>query len=134
MRLLPDTNVLVYETVEDSSHHVEACKLLDSAEEVFIPSIIAHEYFWVMIKLGVSLDVILSKIEEYLEDSRTRYFMEPIDVYRKAVTMIQEDKASPREVNDYLILAVAYRERLVLATYDYNLRRAAVRRGIKVAP
>jgi len=127
MRLLPDTNVLVYETVE-------ACKLLDSAEEVFIPSIIAHEYFWVMTKLGVSLDVFLSKVEEYLEDSRTRYFVEPLDTYRRAITMIQEDKASLREVNDYLILAVAYRERLVLATYDHNLRKTAIKRGIKLVP
>ncbi len=34
--LLPDTNVLVYETVEDSPHHVEATELIDSAKEILV--------------------------------------------------------------------------------------------------
>lgn len=134
MRLLPDANVLVYETLEDSHHHAKACEIIDSAKEVFIPSLVIHEYVWVMLKLGISPEIVSLKIEEYLEDTRTRYFAEPIDAYQRAVKMLQEDKRSFKEINDYLILAIALREGLVLATYDIKLRKAALRRGVEVTP
>ncbi|MEM1947114.1 MAG: PIN domain-containing protein [Candidatus Caldarchaeum sp.] len=44
MRLLPDTNVLVYDTVEDSMHHDKAVKIIDAAGELAIPPIVIHEY------------------------------------------------------------------------------------------
>ena len=48
MKALIDTNVLVYDTFEDSIYHAEAKKLLDSLDRWIIPSIVIHEYVWVM--------------------------------------------------------------------------------------
>jgi len=134
MKLLPDTNVLIYETVEDSDHHEEACKILDRYSEIFIPSLIIHEYLWAALRLGINIKIVLTKIEEYLDDPRTYYFIEPLNVYRNAVSMLLEDGKDYREINDYIILAVAYREKIVLATYDEDLRRAAIQRGVNVIP
>ena len=36
LKLLLDTNVLVYDTVEDSEHHGEATEIIDRAKEVYI--------------------------------------------------------------------------------------------------
>jgi len=44
MKALIDTNVLVYDTFEDSIYHAEAKKLLDSLDRWIIPSIVIHEY------------------------------------------------------------------------------------------
>ncbi len=73
MRLLLDTNILVYDTIEDSEHHYDVVKIIDTADEIFIPTIVIHEYIWVMLKLPVDIKIILIKIHEYLEDIRTRY-------------------------------------------------------------
>jgi len=134
MKLLPDTNVLIYETVEDSEHHEEACRILDQAKEVFIPSIILHEYLWVAPKLGIDMKVVLAKIVEYLEDPRTYYFAEWLDIYRSAIKMLLEDGKSHKELNNYIILAVAHEEGLVLATYDSELKEVATRRNVRVIP
>ena len=40
--LLPDTNVLVYETIEDSPHHIEATEIIDSAKEILVTPIVLH--------------------------------------------------------------------------------------------
>ena len=134
MKLLPDTNVLIYETVEDSDHHEEVCRILDECSEIFIPSLIIHEYFWVALRLRINIKIVLTKIEEYLDDPRTYYFIESLNVYRNAVNMLLEDGKDYREINDYIILAVAYDEKIVLATYDEDLRRAAMQRGVNVIP
>ncbi|GEM_PF-6833637 len=33
-----------------------------------MPSIVIHEYFWAASKLGIDMEIILAKIDEYLED------------------------------------------------------------------
>jgi len=134
MKLLPDTNILIYETVEDSEHHEEACKLFDQAKQIFIPSIIIHEYIWVASKLGIDMKIVLAKVSEYLEDPRVFYFAESLDIYRNAVKMLLEDGRQFRELNDYIILAVACKEKLTLATYDHELGKAAIRRNVKIIP
>ena len=134
MRLLPDTNILIYETVEDSEHHEEVCRILDQAKEIFIPSIIIHEYLWVAPKIGIDIKTVFVKITEYLRDSRVYYFAESLDDYRSAIRMLLEDNKSYRELNDYIILAIAIKEKLILATYDYELKKAATRRGVRVVP
>jgi len=41
-----DTNVLIFDTFEDSEFHIEAMKLLDSLKRWILPSIVFHEYVW----------------------------------------------------------------------------------------
>ncbi len=131
--LLPDTNVLVYETVEDSPHHEEASEIMDSARAIIIPSIVLHEYLWVMLRrLKVPLDFMLEKVEEYLRDRRVRYVIEPPEMVLDALEWLKT--SSTRNLNDFLILSTALRYDAVLATYDEDLRRAAGRLGVELAP
>ena len=133
--LLPDTNVLVYETVEDSSHHIEAAELIDSAGEILVVPIVLHEYMWVMIrKLGVPAGFVAAKISEYLGDPRTRYVAEPLGVINKALGLLEKGYMQPRELNDAIILATAIQYNAVLATFDQRLRRKAKQLGVPVKP
>ena len=44
MKAVIDTNVLVYDTFEDSLYHKEARKLLDDLDVWIIPIIVIHKY------------------------------------------------------------------------------------------
>ncbi len=134
-RLLPDTNVLVYETVEDSPHHVEAVNTLDSADIILLPALVVHEYVWVMIrKLGVKPSIVTEKLREYLEDPRTDYTVEHPAALYQALRLLEEHGADPRELNDYIILATARYYGAILATFDEKLKRVARKVGVETAP
>jgi|GEM_PF-6170235 len=48
--------------------------------------------------------------------------------------MFLEDGKQHQELNDYIILAIARKGKLTLATYDHELRKAAMERVVKIAP
>ncbi|MEM3691558.1 MAG: PIN domain-containing protein [Candidatus Korarchaeum sp.] len=135
MRLLPDTNVLIYDTVEDSEHHEEAARIIDEAGEVIIPSIVIHEYIWAMFKIAqVSPSFLVIKLREYLGDPKAVYVFESAEVLVSALKMLEADGESLREMNDYIILATALHYNLKLATFDRKLRIRALERGLGVVP
>lgn len=124
MRLLPDTNLLVYDTVENSENHNDAAKIIDEAEKIIVPSIVIHEYIWVMLRVvQAPLSFIAFKVCEYLEDPRVIYMLETADVIVGALKMLEENKEDSREINDYIILAMALRQKSTLATFDQKLRK-----------
>lgn len=131
--LLPDTNVLVYETIEDSPNHEEASKIIDSAGTIILPSLVLHEYLWVMIrKLQVPLDFMVRKVDEYLSDRRVKYVTEPPQAVLDALEFLRDSSAY--NLNDFLILSTAKRYGAVLATFDTVLGRVARSLGVEVVP
>lgn len=135
MKLLLDTNVLIYDTVEDSEYHAIALEIIDKATQIHIPSIVIHEYIWVMLKLlQAPLNIVEIKLHEYLDDPRTVYMLESVDILTNALKMLAEDKQSVREVNDYIILSTVQKYGLILATFDEKLRKIAISRNVKVVP
>jgi len=127
--------VLIYDTVEDSEYHSTASEIIDRAVQIFIPSIVIHEYLWVMLRLvRAPLNIIEVKLRDYLEDPRTVYMLESVDVLVNALDMLTEDKQDVKEINDYIILLAARKHNLVLATFDKKLRKAAINRNVKVIP
>jgi len=135
VKLLPDTNILIYDTVEDSEYHSIASEIIDKAIQIFTPSIVIHEYLWVMLRLlQAPLNIIEIKLREYLEDPRTVYILESIDVLVNALKMLTEDKQDVKEINDYIILSTAQKYNLMLATFDKKLRKIAINRNLKVVP
>jgi predicted nucleic acid-binding protein len=135
VKLLLDTNVLIYDTVEDSEYHAIASEIIDKATQIYIPSIVIHEYIWVMLKLlQVPLNIVEIKLHEYLDDPRTVYILESVDILTNALKMLAEDKQSVREVNDYIILSTVQKYGLILATFDEKLRKIAISRNMKVVP
>jgi predicted nucleic acid-binding protein len=135
VKLLLDTNVLIYDTVEDSEYHAIASEIIDKATQIYIPSIVIHEYIWVMLKLlQAPLNIVEIKLHEYLDDPRTVYILESVDILTNALKMLAEDKQSVREVNDYIILSTVQKYGLILATFDEKLRKIAISRNMKVVP
>jgi predicted nucleic acid-binding protein len=135
MKLLLDTNVLIYDTVEDSEYHSIASEIIDKAVQIFIPSTVIHEYLWIMLKLlQVPLNIIEIKLRDYLDDPRTVYISEDIDVLINALNMLIEDKQDVKEINNYIILSTARKYNLMLATFDKRLRKIAINRNVKVIP
>ena len=81
---------MVYDTIEDSEYHALAMKIIDTVKELFIPSIVVHEYTWVMLKLvQATPSFILLKVREYLEDPRTTYILEPTRALVNALKMLE---------------------------------------------
>lgn len=134
MKLLPDTNVLVYDTVEDSGHHLEAVKILDDAEELLMPPIVMHEFVWVLLKFSVNPDIVLTKVEEYLGDPRARLIQESTDTFEHALKLLKEGNAAASNINDFLILSLAADFKVTLATFDSKLKALAKRRGVNAIP
>jgi predicted nucleic acid-binding protein len=84
--------------------------------------------------VGASPDFVAQKLQEYLEDPRVTYVLEPKIVILNALHMLEVDGENVKEVNDYIILAMALHHGLVLATYDKKLRRRASKLRLKVIP
>jgi len=135
LRILVDTDVLVYDTVENSPKHLEASSLLDDADRIYLASIVMHEFLWLALrKLGLSVDTVKNKVAEYFNDARFFYICENSETFIEAMNLLTRDGAPPTKINDYILLVSAQRLGVALATYDPELREAARRLGIKVYP
>ncbi|MCC6040372.1 MAG: PIN domain-containing protein [Thermofilum sp.] len=135
VRVLVDTDVLLHDTFEDSEKHAEAAEILDEADRVYLPSIVVHEYLWLLLtKFKQSPDVVREKLEEYFGDARFIYVSENSEVFLRALEMMREDGADPYMVNDYIILVLAQRLGATLATYDEELKQIARRRKVPTIP
>lgn len=135
MRVLPDTNVLVYDTVEDSEHHTIAMNMIERAGSIILPSIVIHEYVWVMLKaISVSPEIVATKVNEYANDPRSRYLLEGADTIAYALRMLHDHGANASKINDYIILAVALKSKAVLATFDTELKAHAIEKGLDTLP
>jgi len=125
-----DTNVLVFDTFEDSEHCEEASSLLDSLEEWFIPSMVVHEYVWALRGLGLSFEKAREKVCEYILDPRATL----VPVEFSDILFSLEYAKSFDEYNDLVILSIASRRTGRIATFDQKLRKRAERMGIEVLP
>jgi len=128
MSAVIDTNILVFDTFEDSDSHVEAAEALDALDEWVIPGIVFHEYVWFMKDQGMAVEDTRMKVNEYLSDAKARF--RPIDADDVSFAV---DKAKRlMEYNDLLILSSAKRLGLPLLTFDKRLINRA--RGFGVSP
>jgi len=130
MSAVIDTNVLIFDTFEDTQFHNEAQLTLDGLERWLIPSIVFHEYLWFMRAEGVELDFTRTKMTEYLTNTKTSYQpIEPSDIL-----FASREMRNHTEYNDYLTLSVSKRTRQALFTYDATLRKNCSRFGLKAIP
>jgi predicted nucleic acid-binding protein len=126
MSAVVDTNVLVFDTFEDSDSHLEAVEALDALEEWVIPGIVFHEYVWFMKDQGVGVAETRTKVNEYLMDAKTRF--RPIDADDAAFAVDNARKLG--EYNDLLIVSSAKRLGTPLLTFDKGLVRRAREFGV----
>ena len=75
-----DTNVLVYDTFEDSLYHETAARLLDSLDRWLVPLIVI--YVWVLKGPNVESVHVKEKLLEYLTGEKCSLVREGADEIR----------------------------------------------------
>jgi predicted nucleic acid-binding protein len=134
MKAVIDTNILVYDTFEDSEYHEEARKLLDNLNTWIIPTIVIHEYVWVLKALNINPNDVLYKVDEYSNHYKSRIVSERRSDILFALKTVADEELSLSRYNDKVILSVVIRENVNLATFDEKLRKQALLKGVKVMP
>jgi len=128
-----DTNILVYDTFEDSVFHEHAAALLDGLEEWVIPEIAVYEYVWLLRELGVAASDVEDKLKDYLLSPKAK-LVGGGEVILAALSLIKREGVSLSRFNDKVILLLSKRFALPLATFDKRLRGQAKRVGVRVLP
>lgn len=127
-----DTNVLIYDTFEDSVLHKEAKKLLDKIERQIIPSVVLEEFIIFLVKIGVSKDFTKRKIKEILTSERVELIPLKREDFKFALHLISGRDLSFRRINDKLILSLTKRRKIPLATFDAELKKECLGEKVKV--
>jgi uncharacterized protein len=121
-----DTNVLIFDTFEDSELHAEAASGLDSIGRWCIPGMAFHELLWFFRGRGLQLSKARTKAEEYLTNEKSVYAPCTPDDIRFATRLMR----SYREYNDLVILSVAERMGLPLFSFDEALKEMAAKNSV----
>lgn len=129
-----DTNILIYDTVEDSEKHNDVEKLLDSLDGWLIPTLVLYEYVWFFKGQGIKSNDIKELIEGYLSDPLCKILVDDGTPLKKALEIITSQKLSLARFNDMLILSYAISEKTPLATFDRKLRENAEAFKVRVLP
>ena len=132
MEAIIDTNILVYETIEDSMYHKEVVEKLKDLESLYIPTNILIEFILVMKKLKLENQIIMRKILEILEDPSTSLINIAKMDFKESLRIIIRENRDMKEINDKIILALAKRKNLPIYTYDRQLKQQARKYGVKV--
>lgn len=123
-----DTNVLVFDTFEDSEFHGRAARTLDAMGKWHLPSIVFHELIWFFRTRKIRLTRARLKVEEYLTNEKTSFLPCSVDDIRFAVLRMTKHQ----EYNDLVILSAAKRLGLPLFTFDDELKQIAIRNYIRL--
>lgn len=129
MSAVLDTNVLIFDTFEDTQLYEAAHSKLDSLERWFIPSIVFHEYVWFMKAEKIDLDFTRTKLVEYLMNAKTSY----CTIESADILFASREMTDHRDYDDFLILSVSRRLGQPLLTYDKSLKKTCERLGVKTA-
>ena len=127
MRAIIDTNVLVFDTFEDSEFHKEASSGLDALEGWGLPGIVFHELAWLFKSQQVAVSRTNSKIKEYLTNEKTTF----VPCSADDIVFASSRMKNHREYNDLVILSAAGRMGLPLYSFDEQLKVIAKRHGVR---
>lgn len=126
MSAVIDTNVLIFDTFEDSEFHVEASNGLDSIEKWYLPDIVFHEFIWFFKSEDYQLSRARLKIEEYLTHEKSAFSQCTADDVRFASKV-----GNYSDYNDFIILSIAKRLEFPIFTFDGQLRNKARKYGVQ---
>ncbi len=134
MKAVIDTNVLIYDTFEDSIYYLQARRLLDELEQWYIPAIVIQKYVWALKSLKISPEDVLYKVEEILNHHKSRLLENTEYDILYALDIAVKENPSLSRYNDKVILSAAVKNRMSIATFDEKLRKQALSSGINVLP
>lgn len=132
MESVIDTNVLVFDSIENSQFHQEARKILDGMDKWIIPTTVMEELVFVFSRLRLDRSFIIEKIKEILMNEKTELVAVTEDEIASALSLIASEKISFERFNDKLVLSVAEKRKIPLATFDVELGKECRRRDVEV--
>lgn len=132
MTTLVDTNVLIYDSIENSPHHDRASKIIDESEDPLINSLSIIELGFVLPRYGIGNDDVYTKIEELLHSGYFLISWISGSILEGASEFMVENNLSFKDLNDWIIAYDAHSRRVPLATFDRTLSRKCQKLGIQV--
>jgi predicted nucleic acid-binding protein len=129
MDLVIDTNILIYDFIENSEYHREV-KEKTRNKLLIVPTNILIEFILVCKKLDIDDKEIYKKVEEILENC----FIVEIDesLIKEAISICKEHKIDLKEINDIILLSISKKFGCYLYTYDKKLRKIGNKLGVKI--
>lgn len=129
-RAVVDTNVIIYDYVEDSELHSRAEEILDSLNKWVIPAIVVYEFVWFL--KGMGLEGMLRDVFEYLRNEKAEVVCDCPENLKSAADLVAREGLSLSEYKDMVILSHAIRGRIPLVTFDKKLAKIAKKYGVEV--
>ncbi len=128
-RAVIDTNVFIFAFFRDQENHTKAANLLSELGTWIIPHIVVVELFWFSRGAGLRVKDARDLILTFVLDDKAEVVAHPIEDIIDSLLI--ED---PLRWEDELILLMAEREGVPVATFDDDLRRRSISRGVPVIP
>ncbi len=129
-----DTNVLIYDTVEDSKYHETAKDILDSEDPWSIPSIVIYEYVWFFKRQNYEPEEVKTLLKNYLTDPRKKIITDDGDHSTNSLNILEDENLSLKHYNDMVILSSARGSEQPIVTFDGKLRGIADRYEVELIP
>ena len=132
MTILVDTNVLVYDAIENSPHHDNASKLIDNSGEPLINSLSIVEPGFLLHRYGLDNESVRMKLEELLLSDYFTVSWLSMGMLEGASAFIAENGLTFRDFNDWIIAFDALSRNVPLVTFDKTLSKKCKKLGVEV--
>ena len=132
MTILVDTNVLVYDSIENSPHHDNASKLIDESGDPLINSLSIIELGFVLPRYGLDNESVRMKLEELLHSDYFTVSWLSGGMLEGASAFIAENGLTFRDFNDWIIAFDAHSRDVPLVTFDKTLSKKCKKLGVEV--
>ena len=132
MTTLVDTNVLVYDSIENSPHHDRARDIIDESKDPLINSLSIIELGFVLPRYGIGNGDVHIKIEELLHGDYFTVSWLSGKMLEDASAFMVENELNFRNFNDWIIAYDAHSRNVPLVTFDKSLSKKCKKLGIGV--
>jgi predicted nucleic acid-binding protein len=132
MTILVDTNILVYDAIENSPHHDNASKLIDNSGDPLINSLSIIELGFVLPRYGLDNESVRMKLEELMHSDYFTVSWLSRGMLEGASTFIAENGLTYRDFNDWIIAFDALSRNVPLVTFDKTLSKKCKKLGVQI--
>ena len=134
MYAIIDTNIIIYDSIEDSIHHQESQELLNNLSGWFIPTLVVYEYIWFFRELKFNANLVNDLLLGRISNPKCKIVPDDNTYTQDAINLCISKDFSLSRFNDMLILSVAKKKNNPLLTFDNKLRKDAKSLNIEVIP